>query len=300
MLEYVAAGIGLIVGIIMLSGIKVIRPTHMGAVETLGKYRGVRRSGLTYIVPIFQKLYPVNITEQLVDIARQDVITKDNLNCTVDAQIYYRVGAASDTTPDDKERTHETDIKKALYHTNDYKRQVIQLARTTLRNIIGEKPFSIVNSDRKNINEGIFESIQSEVKDWGIGIVRVELKEVQPPEDVQISMNAIIQAENEKQAAVDLATAAETKADGDKRAAIKIAQGEATAITTVAEARAQEIQLVNEAADRYFIGNAQDLKRMEVTRDSLIDNSKVILTESGISPIVVLGDNKDPVIVPKK
>ena len=299
--EYVLSAVGVIVAGILLAGIRIIRPTHMAAVETLGKYQGIRRSGITYIVPIIQRLYAVNITEQLVDISKQDVITKDNLNCTVDAQIYYRVGGAPrKEVADDasSERATEDDIKRALYHVNDYKRQVVQLAHTTLRNVIGEQPFSTVNSDRVSINASIFNAIQNEVTDWGIGIVRVEMKEVKPPEEVQITMNAVIQAENEKQAAVDLATAVETKADGDRRAAIKIAQGEATAITTVAEARAKEIQLVNEAADRYFKGNAQVLKKMEVTRDSLVDNSKVVLSESGISPILVLGNGDKPVVIP--
>lgn len=306
--EYIAIGLGILAVAILLSGIKIIRPTHMAAVETLGKYQGIRRSGITYVVPIIQKLYSVNITEQLVDVTKQDVITKDNLNCTVDAQIYYRVGGAkkdsggnkaAEPKADSKERATEEDIKKALYNVNDYSRQVVELARTTLRNVIGERAFSVVNSDRAQINQSIYDAIQKEVVNWGIGIVRVELKEVKPPEEVQATMNAVIQAENEKQAAIDLATATETKADGDKRAAIKIAEGEATAITTVAKARATEIELVNKAADEFFRGNAQLLERYRVTRDSLAKNSKILLTESGIDPVLVLGDDA-PVVLPEK
>lgn len=88
-------GVGIIVLILvgfLLAGIRIIRPTHRAAVETLGKYTRFQRSGITFVVPIFQKMYSVNITEQLVDVMRQEVITKDNLNCTVDAQVYFKVG----------------------------------------------------------------------------------------------------------------------------------------------------------------------------------------------------------------
>ena len=86
----------IIVGIIIigfiLSGVRIIRPTHRAAIETLGKYTRFQSSGITFMIPGIQKMYSVNITEQLVDVMRQEVITKDNLNCTVDAQVYFKVG----------------------------------------------------------------------------------------------------------------------------------------------------------------------------------------------------------------
>ena len=87
---------GVIAAIVLLAGIRVIRPTHVGAIETLGRFSGFRRYGITYVFPAVQKLYKVNVTEQLVDVTKQDVITKDNLNCTVDAQVYFRVGKSDD------------------------------------------------------------------------------------------------------------------------------------------------------------------------------------------------------------
>jgi len=88
-------GYGIIIffiAIFFLKGIRIIRPTHRAAIETLGKYTRFQKSGITYIIPMFQKMYSVNITEQLVDVTRQEVITKDNLNCVVDAQVYFKVG----------------------------------------------------------------------------------------------------------------------------------------------------------------------------------------------------------------
>jgi len=290
--------LGVIIIGIILSGLRIIRPTHRAAIETLGKYTRFQSSGITFIVPFIQKLYSVNITEQLVDVMRQEVITKDNLNCTVDAQVYFKVG---DT---------EEELKNALYQVNNYTVQVVQLARTTLRNVIGDNVFKDVNSQRGKLNNQVFDTMEGETKDWGINIVRVELKEIEPPDDVQETMNMVIKAENDKQSAIDFANARETKADGERRASIKEAEGikqalileaegKSEAIERVAEARAKEIQLVNESAERYFVGNAKDLKKLEVTQASLEENSKIVLTDKGISPTLVLNETGE-IIIPTK
>ncbi len=290
--------LGLIVAGFLLSGIRIIRPTHRAAIETLGKYTRFQNSGITWIVPIVQKLYSINITEQLVDVMRQEVITKDNLNCTVDAQVYFKVGNS------------EQELQSALYQVNSYDVQIVQLARTTLRNVIGDNMFKDVNSQRGKLNREVFETMAIETKDWGITIVRVELKEIEPPDDVQDTMNMVIKAENDKQSAIDFANARETKADGERRASIQEAEGlkqalileaegKSQAIERVAAATAKQIQLVNEAAEKYFIGNAKELKKLEVTQASLENNSKIILTEKGISPTLVLNET-DEKIIPTK
>ena len=284
-----------IVAAFFLSGIRIIRPTHRAAVETLGKYTRFQKSGITFIIPVIQKLYSVNITDQLVDVMRQEVITKDNLNCTVDAQVYFKVGDS------------ENELKNALYQVNNYEVQIVQLARTTLRNVIGDNMFRDVNSQRGKLNQEVFDTMAIETKDWGITIVRVELKEIEPPDDVQETMNMVIKAENDKQSAIDFANARETKADGERRAQIKEAEGvkqslileaegKAQAIERVALARAKEIELVNEAAEKYFIGNAKDLKKFEVTQARLEGHSKVVLTENGVSPTLVLNETEEKII----
>jgi regulator of protease activity HflC (stomatin/prohibitin superfamily) len=290
--------LGVIIVGIILSGLRIIRPTHRAAIETLGKYTRFQSSGITFIIPFIQKLYSVNITEQLVDVMRQEVITKDNLNCTVDAQVYFKVGDTED------------ELKNALYQVNNYTVQVVQLARTTLRNVIGDNVFKDVNSQRGKLNQQVFATMEGETKDWGINIVRVELKEIEPPDDVQETMNMVIKAENDKQSAIDFANARETKADGERRASIKEAEGikqalileaegKSEAIQRVAEARAREIQLVNESAEKYFVGNAKDLKKLEVTQASLEENSKIVLTDKGISPTLVLNETGE-IIIPTK
>jgi len=124
---------------------------------------------------------------------------------------------------------------------------------------------------------------------WGIEIVRTELKEIDPPKDVQETMNKIVKAENEKMAAIDFATAVETRADGEKRAEIKKAEGIKTANILTAEGEAQAIALVNEAAEKYFVGNAQVLRRIQAVETALSNNSKIIVP-SDKELINVIGD----------
>lgn len=286
----------IIAAIYLLSGIRIIRPTHRAAIETLGKYSRFQSSGITWVIPGIQKLYKINITEQLVDVEKQETITSDNLNAEVDAQIYFKV------------IDNEVNLKNALYNVNSYRDQIVQLARTSLRNVIGTKVFKDVNSKRNDLNSAIYEIMAEQTQNWGIGIVRCELKEIKPPTEVQATMNRVIQAQNTKDAEIDFATATETKADGEKRARIKEAEGikqsqilqaegQAQAIETVAKATAEQIKLVNEAATKYFKDNAILLKQLEVTQSSLQNNSKIILSKDGISPTLVI-NSTDAKIIP--
>lgn len=189
-------------------------------------------------------------------------------------------------------KDNEQSVKDSQYNVYNYENQIVNLARTTLRNIIGTLSLNEANSGRDKINKDLMETLVKETKHWGIDVVRTELKEIDPPKDVQETMNKVVKAENEKIAAVDFATAKETQADGERRASIKVAEGSAKAIEINAKAKAEAIKLVNEAADRYFKGNAQLLKQYEVTEESLKRNSKIILTEKGIQPVIIFGDEK--------
>ena len=145
------------------------------------------------------------------------------------------------------------------------------------------------NSERGKINKELHGTLLDETKSWGIQIIRTELKEIDPPKDVQETMNKIVKAENEKIAAVDYATAAETKADGEKRAEIRRAEGVKQGQILRAEGEAQAIALVNEAAEKYFIGNAQVLRKIQALETSLKDNSKIVVP-AGSDLVNVLGD----------
>src|SRR3990167_1939121 len=255
--------IGLI--FIFFSGIRIVRPTHRGLIETLGKYSGFAEPGFHWIIPIIQNMYYVNVTEQMVNAELQEIITNDNLKARVDAQVYFKV------------RNDETSVKNCQYNVGNYQWQIVNLARTTLRNIIGTMTLKSANSERGRINTELLGILLRETKEWGLEIVRAELKEIDPPKDVQETMNKVVKAENEKIAAIDFATATETTADGQKRAEIKKAEGIKQARILEAQGEAEAIKSVNEAAEKYFIGNAQVLRKLEAVEKSLQNNAKIVV-----------------------
>ena len=281
----------LIVPIILLTfflaGIRIIRPTSRGLIETMGKYTKFAEPGFHWIIIGVQRHFVVNITEQMFNAEPQVIITNDNLNATVDAQIYFKVKA------------DEESVKNSVYNVNNYKVQIVNLARTTLRNIIGTMTLKSANSERSIINTDLLKTLKEETDKWGIDIVRAELREIDPPQDVQETMNKVVKAENEKVAAVDFATAAETTADGVKRAEIKKAEGIKQARILEAEGEAFAIKLVNEAAEKYFIGNAQVLKQLQTTEIALKNNAKIVIP-SDTQLINVIGEMSGVIPIEKK
>lgn len=263
--------------LIFFFGIKIIRPTERGLIERLGKYFKFAKPGFHWIIPVIDKMYIVNVTEQMVNADPQEIITNDNLNASVDAQVYFRVKA------------EEECVKGAIYNVNNYRYQIVNLARTTLRNIIGTLTLKSANSERGKINAELYNTLHHETKSWGIEIVRTELKEIDPPKDVQETMNKVVKAENEKIAAIDSATAAETVADGIKRATIKEAEGFKQSKILHAEGEAEAIRLVNEAANKYFIGNAQLLRKLEAVEASLSKNAKIVIP-TGTELVNIIGE----------
>ncbi|HUX36271.1 MAG TPA: SPFH domain-containing protein [Rectinemataceae bacterium] len=264
----VQISIGIVAAILFLTfllGIRIVRPTHRGLIEIFGKYWRYAGPGFHWVFPAIARMFQVNTTEQMVDAEPQEIITNDNLNARVDAQVYFRVLA------------DEKSVMASQYNVNNYEVQIVNLARTTLRNIIGTLTLKTANSERSKINTELLLTLFKETKNWGIAVVRTELKEIDPPKDVQDTMNKVVKAENEKIAAVDFATATETMADGQKRAQIKRAEGIRQADILEAEGEAQAIRLVNVAAERYFVGNAQLLRRIQAVEISLGSNAKIVL-----------------------
>ena len=251
----------LLVVILFFLGIKILRPVEVGVVEFLGSYQRTAGAGFNWIVPFITKIYRINITERRVDIDPQSIITKDKLNAVVDGVVYYKV----------------EDAQKAIYNVNSFATSVPSLAKTTLRAVIGKMTLTEANENRDQINEEVEKILSKEVTKWGIDVVRVELQRIEPPDDVQEAMNQVVKAENEKIAALDLATAIETKADGERRAEIKKAEGIAAAIRLKADADGDAIKTVNVAAEEFFVGNAQVLKKLETVEAALKNNSKIIV-----------------------
>jgi regulator of protease activity HflC (stomatin/prohibitin superfamily) len=263
--------------LLFILGIRIVRPTHRGLIERLGKYNRFCNPGFHWIIPGIERMFQVNTTEQMVDAEPQEIITNDNLNARVDAQVYFKV------------KLDEESVKNSQYNVNNYKSQIVNLARTTLRNIIGTMTLKSANSERGKINSELHVTLLEETQSWGIQIVRTELKEIDPPADVQETMNKVVKAENEKIAAIDYATATETKADGEKRSKIKEAEGVKQASILHAEGEAEAIRLVNEAANKYFIGNAQLLRKLQAVESALAHNTKIVIP-TGSELVNVIGD----------
>jgi regulator of protease activity HflC (stomatin/prohibitin superfamily) len=279
--------LGFIIIVVLLALIiRTVRPTSRGLIERFGRYNRFANPGIVFLIPFIEHLIRVNVTENMIDAGLQEIITSDSLNAQVDAQVYFKV------------RSDEESVKASQYNVFNYMVQIVALARTTLRNIIGTMTLKEANSERGKINSSLYGNLANETKNWGLEIVRTELKEINPPSDVQETMNKVVKASNEKIAAIDFATARETQADGERRAAIKVAEGQKQAAIlqaegqrqakiVVAEGEAQAIKLVNEAADAYFVGNAQLLRKLQAVEQSLTNNTKVVVpTDSTLVNVI--------------
>jgi len=266
-----------------------LKPYERGIQETLGKYTGFVMPGLGIQLPFFQLVRVRDVREHTMDIPPQAVITKDNVEIRVDGVMWVR--PASD----------EESIKQTFYNIDSWKRAVIQLAMTNLRQEFGDLTLDESLVARERIATNLRVILNEFADDWGLVASKVEIMLIDPPDDIKEAMHKQKIAEQERRAmrllAIGEFEAAEQqklatvqRAEGEREATIQLAEGERQAAVKVAEGKARAIQLVNEAAQQYFQGNAQTLKMLEMTENSLRDNAKVVLTEHGISPILLLGD----------
>lgn len=252
---------GIVLLFILFAGIRIIRPFEKGLHERFGKFIGQREQGFRWIIPIVDRMVKVDITENMVDIQPQKIITKDKLNADVDAMVYFKV----------------EDPSKAIYKAENYRKQIVSLAKTTLRNIIGTMTLSQANEGRGTINIALEKELDKHTQAWGISIVRTELQRIEPPSHVQDAMNEVVQAENKKISAVNFANAVETEADGQRRAKIKEADGKAYQVERIAKADAEKIKVVNESIQKYFKNEAQIYKKLETAERALQNGTKYVI-----------------------
>jgi regulator of protease activity HflC (stomatin/prohibitin superfamily) len=262
---------------IIRSFIYVVKPYERGIQESLGKYTGFVMPGLGFQVPIFQLIRVRDVREHTMDIPPQPVITQDNVEIRVDGVMWVR--PASD----------EESIKKTFYSIDDWKRAVIQLAQTNLRQEFGDLTLdqSLVARERiANNLQGVLNQFAAE---WGLQVSKIEIMLIDPPEDIKLAMHKQKSAEQERRSMRLLATGEYEAAEQRKLGTIQTAEGEREAAIKVAQGKAEAIRLVNEAAQKYFVGNAQMLKQLEMTESALRDNAKIVITEHGVSPNLLLG-----------
>jgi regulator of protease activity HflC (stomatin/prohibitin superfamily) len=262
--------------IVLLSmSLKKVNQYEKGLVERFNAYEKTVDPGLRVITPFIERLYRVNMREQVIDVPPQEIITEDNVVVTIDAVIYYQV----------------VDARRALYEIEDFELAIVKLAQTTLRNIVGEMSLDIALTSREKINVDLRSVLDQATDKWGTKVNRIELQRIDPPADIQTAMHKQKTAEQERRQLRLLATgrkeaAAQEKegailtAQGQKVSAILKAEGEARAVELVAEAQAKAIKLVSESANQYFKENAQLNKKLDVIRDTFSQQTKIVVPSS--------------------
>ena len=257
--------------------IYTLRPFERGIQETLGRYNRFVMSGLGFQIPFVHILRIRDIREHTMDINPQPVITKDNVEIMVDGIMWVRPTA------------DEEAIKRTFYNIDDWKRAVIQLAMTNLRQEFGDLTLDESLVARETIATNLQRILNGFAVEWGLTISKVEIRLIDPPEDIKRAMHKQKTAEQERRSMRLLAIGEFEAAEQQKLAIIQRAEGEREAVIQVAQGKAEAIRLVNEAAEKYFVGNAQALKQLEMIENSLRENAKIVITEHGISPTLLLG-----------
>ena len=259
----------LVIAVIFITrSVKVVPQQNAWVVERLGKYHTTLSPGLNFLMPFIDRVaYRHSLKEIPMDVPSQVCITRDNTQLQVDGVLYFQV----------------TDPMRASYGSSNYVTAITQLAQTTLRSVIGKLELDKTFEERDIINAKVVEAIDEAALNWGVKVLRYEIKDLTPPAEILRAMQAQITAEREKRAVIatsegkrqeeiNLAEgqkqAAIARSEGDKQAAINNAQGEAAAITEVANATALAIARVGAAIRQPGGEDAVQLKVAEKAVDA--------------------------------
>ena len=247
--------VGIILFIVVISGIKVVPQAKAYVVERLGAYRETKQTGLHFIIPVFERVAKVvSLKEQVVDFAPQPVITKDNVTMQIDTVVFYQI----------------TDAKLYAYGVESPIMAIENLTATTLRNIIGELELDNTLTSRDTINAKIRSILDEATDPWGIKINRVELKNIKPPAEIQDAMEKQMKAERQRREAI-------LRAEGEKASNILVAEGKKASQILTAEAEKQAAILKAEAekeaailkAEADSVSHYQFVHFAEIDRDYL-------------------------------
>jgi regulator of protease activity HflC (stomatin/prohibitin superfamily) len=192
--------VAIVVGIFILSGLKVINQYQRGVVLTLGRFTGIRQPGLRVIIPIFQKMIRVDVRSTPIDVSKQEIITKDNVTADIDAIVYFRV----------------VDAEKAVLETTNYVYATSQFAQAALRDVTGNFELDELLQKREEISQRIKEIVDAETSKWGIDIENVKMQNIELPQDMKRAMAKQAEAERERRSNI-------INADGEMAAAKTLA-----------------------------------------------------------------------------
>ncbi|PLS82002.1 hypothetical protein CYG49_00355 [Candidatus Saccharibacteria bacterium] len=190
--------------IFVLSGIKIVNQYERGVVLTLGKFSGIREPGLRIVIPIFQQITKVDVRSTPIDVAKQEVITKDNVTLHVDAVVYLRV----------------KDAAKAVLETTNYIYATSQFAQAALRDVTGNADLDYLLGKRDEISQQIKEIVDAQTEQWGIDVESVKVQNIELPQDMKRAMAKQAEAERERRAVI-------ITAEGEKAAAQQVADAAA-------------------------------------------------------------------------
>lgn len=265
--------------------VKIIEQGETALVLTLGRFQNTVGPGLIFLVPGFQSIRRIDLREQVINVPEQQIITRDNVGVAVDGIVYVQI----------------IDAYKSEYAINNVFMGVVSLAQTNLRSVLGTMSLDETLSNREVINGRLLESLDRETGKWGVKVMRVEIKRLDPPHDIQESMSKQMKAEREKRAQIlesegyrqALITRSEgdkqskiLQAEGEKQSQILKAQGEAEAKIKIAEATAKALELESIAASEYFKGPAVTKEQLSVIQNSLSGgNTKYILDSDILTSI---------------
>jgi regulator of protease activity HflC (stomatin/prohibitin superfamily) len=266
-MEITIGNVALIVFVLALvfvfKTINVVPQQHAWVVERLGKYHATLGPGLNIVVPFVDRIaYKHSLKEIPLDVPPQVCITRDNTQLQVDGILYFQI----------------TDAMRASYGSSNYVAAITQLAQTTLRSVIGKMELDKTFEERDHINTAIVNAIDESAANWGVKVLRYEIKDLTPPKEILHAMQAQITAEREKRALIaasegrrqeqiNIASgereAAIARSEGEKQASINRAQGQATAIVALAEANAEALRQVGAAIREPGGSEAVNLKVAE-------------------------------------
>ena len=265
--------LGAVVVVILMTTIVQIEQYESGVALRLGKYHSMLNPGWNFVVPLITQVFKVDLRIQVLDVPRQEVITKDNSPTMVDAVVYYKVA----------------DAKKAVLAVANYRAAIVNMAQTTLRGVVGDMELDEIFSSRDKINAILREKLDIETDPWGVKVDNVEIREVDPSPNVKAAMEEQTSAERERRAAI-------LKADGEKRSAILSAEGEKQSRILTAEGDKQSRILAAEGVRQSIVLEAQEQEIPIEEKPLVLTNEVEEKTEANenLSPAVrkIVAENK--------
>ncbi len=245
---------------LVIRGFKTIRHNERGIIETMGRFTNFINPGVIFVTPIFQKLIVVSTTMKTCKY-EDNITTKDNINCCIKVQIHYLI-----------EKDPEI-IKEALYKFDNYKNEVIHITKNTINEVFGKYNFKEISQNKEEINNQVKINVNKTRGHWGFRVESIEINQITPPDDIQLSINKLVKSQNEKESnlivsegirkkAQAVSEAEIIQAESKKKAKLIEAEGIKQYKLKVAQAEVESLTLIHENINRSFKENKAELTKI--------------------------------------